>query len=101
MTHWELGEGYTLTVKFIDETSDPRKARLVLNRYGVELDDVWLSSGNAYRYFQPGENGIPKLIMYLDAVFAGATVDAIQLRYTWFVSDKLTQIKEGDRTPVR
>lgn len=100
MDTWELGEGYTLTVKSIDTVSDPRKAQLVLNRSGVELDDVWLSSGNAYLYFQPGENGIPKLITYLDAVFSGATVDAIQLRYTWFVSDNITRIKEGDRLGV-
>ncbi len=97
---WELGEGYALAVKSIDTMSDPRKARLVLSRNGVDLDDVWLSSGNAYRYFQPGENGIPKLITYLDAVFAGASVDAIQLRYTWFVSDNVTWIKEGDRFGV-
>ncbi len=100
MDTWELGEGYTLTVKSIDTMSNPRKAQLFLNRSGVELDDVWLSSGNAYRYFQPGETGTPKLITYLDAVFAGATVDAIQLRYTWFVSDNVTRIKEGDRFGV-
>jgi len=100
MDTWEMGEGFALTVKSIDTTSNPRKARLVLRRNGVELDDVWLSDGNAYRYFQPGENGTPKLITYLDAVFAGATVDAIQLRYTWFVSDNVTYIKEGDRFGV-
>ncbi len=96
----ELGEGYVLTVKSIDTMSNPRKARLVLSRNGVELDDVWLPAENAYRYFQPGETGTPKLITYLDAVFAGATVDVIQLRYTWFVSDNVTRIKEGDMLGV-
>ncbi len=100
MDTWELGEGYTLTVKSIDTVSDPRKAQLVLNRSDVELDDVWLPAENAYRYFRPGENGTPKLITYLDAVFSGATVDAIQLRYTWFISDNVTRIKEGDRFGV-
>ena len=100
MDTWELGEGYALAVKYIDTSSDPRKARLVLSRNGVDLDDVWLSSGNAYRYFQPGETGTPKLITYLDAVFAGATVDVIQLRNTVFVSDNVTQIKKGDRLGV-
>ncbi|NJD51851.1 MAG: hypothetical protein FIB07_03195 [Candidatus Methanoperedens sp.] len=100
MDTWELGEGYALTVKYIDTRSDPRKARLVLSRNGVDLDDVWLSSGNAYRYFQPGETGTSKLITYLDAVFAGATVDVIQLRNTVFVSDNVTQIKDGDRLGV-
>lgn len=100
MDTWELGEGYALTVKSIDTISNQRKAWLVLSRNGVELDAVWLSSGNAYRYFQPGETGTPKFITYLDAVFAGATVDLIQMRYTWFVSDDITQIKEGDRFGV-
>ncbi len=100
MDTWELGEGYALAVKSIDTMSNPRKARLVLRRNGVELDDVWLSSKNAYRYFQPGETGTPKLITYLDAVFDGATANAIQMRYTWFMSDNVTQIKEGDRFGV-
>lgn len=100
MDTWNLGEGYSLTVKSIDAMSNPRKARLVLHRNGVELDDVWLSSGNDYRYFSPGENEMPKLITYLDAVFAGSTTDMIQLRYTWFVSDDIIQIKEGDRLGV-
>jgi len=97
---WELGEGYSLAVTSVSLNEDPRKARLELRRNGVELEDVWLSSGNAYKYFSPGETGMPKLITYLDAVFAGATADMIQLRYTWLVSDNVTQIKEGDRLGV-
>ncbi len=97
---WELGEGYSLAVTSVSLNEDPRKARLELRRNGVELEDVWLSSGNAYKYFSPGETGMPKLITYLDAVFAGATADMIQLRYTWLVSDNVTQIKESDRLGV-
>jgi S-layer protein (TIGR01567 family) len=97
---WELGEGYSLTVKFIDFSSIPRKARLVLKRNGVELDDVWLKQNEVYRYAPTEENDMPKLITYLDAVFAGSSYDVIQLRYTWFVSDNVTQIKEGDRFGV-
>jgi S-layer protein (TIGR01567 family) len=97
---WELGEGYFLTVKFIDPSSSPRKARMVLHRNGVELEDVYLSKENTYRYFKPGETGTPKLITYLNNVFSGSTYDVIQLRYTWFVSDNVTQIKEGDRLGV-
>jgi hypothetical protein len=100
MDTWELGEGYALTVKAIDAMSNPRKAQLVLRRNSVVLDDVWLSSGNAYRYSQPGETGTPKLITYLDNVFSGSTADVIQLRYTWFVSDNVTRIKEGDTRGV-
>ena len=97
---WELGEGYTLTATSVNFSEDPRKARLVLKRNGVELDDVWLKEKDVYRYSQTEENEMPKLITYLDTVFAGTTIDVIQLRYTWFVSDNVTQIKEGDRLGV-
>ncbi|VVB88708.1 S-layer protein [uncultured archaeon] len=98
---WELGEGYALTAKAVELMSNPRKARLELRRNGVKLDDVWLSSGNAYRYFQPGETGTPKLITYLDTVFESASGrHLIMLRYTRFASDEIIQIKEGDRLGV-
>ena len=96
---WELGEGYTLTATSVDYSKEPRKARLVLKRNGVELEDVWLKEKEVYRY-PTGENELPKLITYIYACFAGATIDMIQLRYTWFISDNLTQIKEGDRFGV-
>jgi hypothetical protein len=96
---WELGEGYFLTVKFIDPSSSPRKARLVLKRNGAELEDVWLKEKDAYRYTQTDEETL-KLITYLEWVFSGSTYDVIQLRYAWFVSDNVTQIKEGDRLGV-
>jgi|GEM_PF-868551 len=100
MDTWELGEGYSLTVKFIDPGSWPRKARLVLSRNGVDLEDECLSSGNVYRYFSPEETENPKLITYFYAAYSGSTVDMIELRNTWFVSDNVTQIKEGERLGV-
>ena len=97
---WELGEGYTLTATSVNFSENPSKAQLSLRRNGVVLDDIWLPRENVYGYALPGENGTPKLITYLDAVFSGATFDMIQLRYTWFVSDNVTQIKEGDRLGI-
>jgi S-layer protein (TIGR01567 family) len=101
---WELGEGYNLTATSVNFTVNfseyPNKAQLMLSRNGVELDDVWLPSENVYVYTLPGENGNLKLITYLDSIFSGDPFDMIQLRYTWFVSDNVTQIKEGDRLGV-
>ncbi len=97
---WELGEGYSLTVKSIDASYNPRTALLVLKKNDIELDDVWLKSPNGSAYIMPGENGMPKLITYLDSVFVSATSDMIQLRYTWFVSDNITHIKEGDNLGI-
>jgi len=76
------GEGYALMVKSVDIRFDPRKARLVLSRNGVVVDDIWLPGENVYGYALPGETGNPTLIIYLDAIFGGATFDMIQLRYT-------------------
>jgi len=97
---WELDEGFTLKVKSLDMRNDTRKAQLVLSRNGAVLDDIWLPSENVYVYALPGENGNPKLIIYLDAVFAGTMIDMIQLRYTWFASDEVIQIREGYRLGV-
>jgi S-layer protein (TIGR01567 family) len=96
---WELGEGYTLRAMDVN-FSDPRKVRLLLKKNGVELENVWLEQKDVYKYTQTEDNEMPKLITYLDNVFAGSTIDVFQLRNTWFVSDNVTQIKEGDRLGV-
>jgi len=95
---WELGEGYTLTANSVNFSDN--QAHLGLRRNGVAFDDIWLPHEDVYGYTLPGENGSPKLITYLDAIFAGTEFDMIQLRYTWFVSDNVIQIKEGDRFGV-
>ena len=93
---WELGEGYTLRAEDVN-FSEPRKVRLVLKKNDVELEKVWLEQKDMYRYPQ---TAMPKIITYLDNVFSGSTIDIIQLRNTWFVSDNVTQIKVGDMLGV-
>ena len=97
---WELGEGYALIVKSVELRPNPRRARLVLRRNGVVLDDVWLRDQDVYRYAPSQENEMPKLITYLDTIYSGDPSDMILLRNTWFVSDNVTQIKEGDRLGI-
>jgi S-layer protein (TIGR01567 family) len=97
---WELGEGYNLTAMLVNFSENPYKAQLLLSRNGIVLDDIWLQHENVYSYALPGKPGNLKLITYLDAVFSGSNMDMIQLRYTWFVSDNITRIKEGDRFGV-
>jgi len=94
---WELGEAYNLTAISVNFNTYPSNAQLLFSKNGVVLDDIWLPRENVYRYSLPGENGYPKLITYLDAIFSGTEFDMVQLRYTWFVSDNITQIKEGER----
>lgn len=95
---WEMGEGYEITLK--DTSFYPGRAQLVLSKNGVELEDVWIIQGRVYTYIdksQTEETGLPKFFTYLYTVFSGATVDMIVLRYTWLVSDNVTEIHVGDR----
>jgi len=39
---------------------------------------------------------VPTFVTYVDSVFAGATSDMVQLRYTWVVSRDVTEINTGD-----
>lgn len=98
--NWDLGEGYTLMATSADLVQNPWKVRLVLQRNGVELEDVWLKQEDAYRFTQTEENEMPKLITYIDNIFAGSTIDVFQLRNTWFVSDNVTRIEEGEMLGV-
>ena len=52
-----------------------------------------------YTYFEDslgGETDAPIFVTYVDSVFAGATSDMVQLRYTWVVSRDVTEINTGD-----
>lgn len=98
--NWELGEGYTMMAISADLVQDPRKVRLVLNKNGIEIENVWLTEKDVYRYTQAETNETPKLITYIEYVFAGSTIDAFQLRNTWFMSDNVTQIEEGEMLGV-
>ncbi len=100
---WDMGDGYTLTAQSIDAKASPRLAWLVLRRNGVSLDDRVVQQGSIYTYIQKnldGESDVPIFITYIDSVFAGATTDMVQLRYTWLVSDNVTEIKAGDSIGV-
>ncbi|MCE8426410.1 MAG: hypothetical protein J5U17_11615, partial [Candidatus Methanoperedens sp.] len=43
-----------------------------------------------------GESDVPLFVTYVDSVFAGATSDMVQLRYTWAISKSITEIKGAD-----
>ncbi len=101
---WNLGSGYNLTVKSVNASSSPRRSQLVLSKNGVELDEKWISMGSAYTYTRKnssGENDLPVFVTYLHSVFTGeAGPNLIELRYTWLLSDNITEIKTGERFGV-
>ena len=101
---WEIGGGYTLTANSIDAKASPRQVWLTLSKDGVKKDDKVVTSGTAtstpiYTYVEKslcGENDVPIFVTYVDSVFAGATTDMVQFRYTWLIDPTCTEVKSGD-----
>jgi len=100
---WEIGDGYTLTAQSIDTSTSPRQAWLALSKDGVKLDDKIIVQGQVYTYTKASlasETDVPIFVTYVDSVFAGATTDILQLKYTWLISTSVTEIKAGDKFGV-
>ena len=101
---WEIGGGFTLTANSIDAKASPRQVWLTLNKDGVKKDDKVITSGGdtsmpIYTYTESslcGETDVPVLVLYVDSVFAGATTDMVQFRYTWLINPVCTEIKSSD-----
>ncbi|NJD76299.1 MAG: hypothetical protein FIB08_04280 [Candidatus Methanoperedens sp.] len=105
---WDLGDGYTLTAQSIDAKASPRQAWLVLSKDGNKLDDKIIEAASStgtgtqgvYTYYAKsiaGESNVPIFVTYVDSVFAGATSDMVQLKYTWLISSTVTEVKSGDK----
>ncbi len=97
---WDLGGGWTLQAQAIDAKATPRQAWLVLSKDGVKKDDKVISEKTIYTYVEKslaGETDVPLFLTYVDSVFAGATTDMVQLRYTWVIDPAVTTVKGGDK----
>ncbi len=100
---WSLGEGYNLTAQAIDAKASPRQAHLIFSKDGNKLDDKIVTEGQVYTYVEKslaGESDVPVLATYAESIFAGTTSDIVQLRYTWFISQNVLEIKAGDKLGV-
>ena len=95
---WDLGEGFSLTAQAIDAKASPRQAHLIFSKDGIKLDDKIILEGQAYSYVQSlnGEIDVPVFVTYAESIFAGATTDMVQLKYTWLISRNVIEIKTGD-----
>ncbi len=101
---WDIGDGWTLAANSIDAKATPRQVWLTLSKDGVKKDDKVISAGTTdakpiYTYVEKSfcsETDVPLFVTYVDSVFAGATTDMVQLRYTWLISSTCTEIKSGD-----
>ncbi len=99
---WDIGYGYTITAQSIDARASPRQAWLVFSKNGKKLDDKVVAQGQIYTYeaYFGDEGYVPILVTYIDSIFAGATSDMVQLRYTFLASDSAGNIRLGDRFGV-
>jgi S-layer protein (TIGR01567 family) len=96
---WNIGGGWTLTANSIDAKATPRQVWFTLSLNGVKKDDKVISQGGIYTYTEKslsGETDVPVFLTYVDSVFAGATSDMVQLRYTWAISESVTHISSTD-----
>lgn len=97
---WDIGDGWTLTAQNIDAKASPRQVWLVLSKDGTKLDDRVVAQGQVYVYTEKsfaGETNVPLFVTFVDSIFAGATSDIVQLRYTWAISTIVTEIMAGDK----
>ncbi len=96
---WDMGGGWTLTAQSIDANATPRQVWLVLSKDGIKKDDKIIAQGKVYTYVENSiadEAYVPLFVTYVDAIFAGATTDLVQLRYTWAISSDVITIHSGD-----
>ncbi len=96
---WDIGDGWTLSANSIDAKATPRQVWLTLSKDGVKKDDKVIGQGSIYTYVEKslgGETDVPLFLTYVDSVFAGATTDMAQLRYTWAISTAVTKISSSD-----
>ncbi len=101
-TSWDLGEGYNLTVEALDTTTSPRQAMLNFTKDGRTLDNRIVNEGEVFTYVEKSvsqESDVPIFVTYVESIFTGAegTATFVQLRYTWLVSQKVLEIKAGDK----
>ncbi|MGB8217459.1 MAG: S-layer protein domain-containing protein [Candidatus Methanoperedens sp.] len=96
---WDIGDGWTISALSIDAKASPRQVWFVLSKDGIKLADKVVAQGQVYVYIATSfafESDVPLFITYVDNIFAGATSDIVQLRYTWVISTSVTEIKASD-----
>ncbi|HCJ65950.1 MAG TPA: hypothetical protein DHV62_01135, partial [Elusimicrobia bacterium] len=99
---WNLGEGFNITAVSLDTKTNPRQALLNLTKNDRTLDNKVVYEGDVYTYVVKnlqGESDVPIFVTYIESIFTGAEGAAtfVQLRYTWLISDNVTEIKLDDK----
>lgn len=97
---WDIGGGWTLTANSIDARAAPRQAWLTLSKDGVKKDEKVITEKEIYTYVEKSladETDVPVFVTYIDSIFAAATTDMAQLKYTWAIDPTVFTIKAGEK----
>ncbi len=100
---WDIGAGWQLNVTEINVTSSPRYARLNISKNGITKKDSIVYQRNISTYVEKsiaGETDVPMFVTFVDSIFAGATTNMTQLRYTWVLDTNITEVRTGDQFGV-
>lgn len=94
-----IGNGWRLTIRGIDAGVEPRQTWLTLSNNGRILDDKIVKVNDMYIYRGniAEEADIPLFVTYIDSIFDGYIHDAVQLKYTWAISNSAIDINVGDQ----
>ncbi len=96
---WDIGGNWTLTLQSVDVKAYPRYAWFTLGKDGAKIEDIFVSQQKIFTYVKKNfsnETNVPLFTTYLDSVFAGATTDMVQLRYTWALNTSIIEIRSDE-----
>ena len=96
-----LPEGFSITVLGTDQRTSPRSASFSLMKNGKEIDNMTMRAGDAYEYKMDLNGGGKKdnwvMRFNLDEVFAGSTIDLVQLKTLQLISPEVLKIDKSGR----
>ncbi|VVB96244.1 S-layer protein [uncultured archaeon] len=94
-----LPERFSITVLGTDQKTTPRSASFSLMKDGEEIDNMVMRVGDAYEYKmdlnRSGRRDNWVMRFNLDEVFAGSTVDLVQLKTLQLISPEVLSINNG------
>ncbi len=94
-----LPEGFSITVLGTDQRTTPRSASFSLMKDGEEIDNMVMRVGDAYEYKmdlnRSGRRDNWVMRFKVDEVFAGSTVDLVQLKTLQLISPEVLSINNG------
>ncbi len=93
---WKFGEGYKIYINSIDAKAAARQGWFSLFKDNNKIDDVVFPHIYTYTYPRDANYSIPIVVTYISNMRSLADSDAVDFRYTWLISQNITDIKEDN-----